>query len=103
MPKGSVPRKNSRKAVLKTKPVSGGAQQYVRGSTPMARVYTASRSSNVAANEGERAFRKNNIGYSNKMYRASDMLYDAQVVEAKEEMQRRRVNKIKRPKSGKKK
>lgn len=31
MPKGSVPRRNAK--MLKTRPVAGGAQQYVRGAT----------------------------------------------------------------------
>jgi hypothetical protein len=88
MPKGSMSRSGTKK--LKTTKNPDGSQQYVRGKTPMARVMTASDASNVAANMGERLFREKKIASSNKAYKASDMLYAAQVAEAKKEMARRK-------------
>ena len=46
MPKGSAPRSGSK--MLKTRPVAGGAQQYVRGDTARERYRTASKAVDTA-------------------------------------------------------
>jgi hypothetical protein len=86
MPKGSLPRS---KNALRTKTVAGGAQQYVRGKTPMARVMTANKSVQTAANAAERAFRKGDVKSSQRMTKGAAMLERAELAEAKKEMARR--------------
>ena len=87
MPKGSVNRPGAKK--LKTTKNPDGSQQYVRGNTPMKRVFTASDATQLAANTGERLFRSGKIAASNRAYKGAGMLERAQQVEAKKEMTRR--------------
>jgi hypothetical protein len=87
MPKGSMSRSGTKK--LKTTKNPDGSQQYVRGKTPMARVMTANKNVQTAANAAERAFRKGDLKSSQRMTKSATMLERAELVEAKKEMARR--------------